>query len=260
MKAIAIPFLAVFLTSTTLLALPCQDEEEFDLAKLEAQFVQQMSGCQMVGLFTTRDPEKKPQRDSYTILKVRKLRDSKWQFLARVEYQKKPITVPLVVDVKWAGDTPVIQVTDMKIPFLGTYTARVVIYRGEYAGTWSGVGYGGQMYGKIVPPQGKGKKKAAAGNWPTWRGADGTCVAAEGSNPPVTWSDDENIKWKVEIPGKGSSSPIIWDDKVYLTTAVETDEEGAAPSARGGRGGRSVVSLVLLRLAQARCMSSWCMP
>lgn len=239
MKSIATPFLAVFLTSTTLLALPCQDEEEFDLARLEAQFAQQMSGCQMVGLFTTRDPEKKPQRDSYTILKVRKLRDSKWQFLARVEYQEKPITVPLVVDVKWAGDTPVIQVTDMKIPFLGTYTARVVIYRGEYAGTWSGVGYGGQMYGKIVPPQGKGKKKAAVGNWPTWRGADGTCVAAEGSNPPVTWSDDENIKWKVEIPGKGSSSPIIWGDKVYVTTAIETDKEGTAPATRGGRGGRS---------------------
>ena len=141
MKQFLIQILVLSLTSASAIALPGQDDES-DPAVLERQFAEQMTGCQMVGLFTMRDSDKAPQRDSYTILKVRKLRDSKWQFLARVEYQEKPITVPLVVDVKWAGDTPVIQVTDMKIPFLGTYTARVVIYRGEYAGTWSGVGYG----------------------------------------------------------------------------------------------------------------------
>jgi len=238
MKQFLIQILVLSLTSASAIALPGQDDES-DPAVLERQFAEQMTGCQMVGLFTMRDSDKAPQRDSYTILKVRKLRDSKWQFLARVEYQEKPITVPLVVDVKWAGDTPVIQVTDMKIPFLGTYTARVVIYRGEYAGTWSGVGYGGQMFGKIVPPQGKGKSGAAAGNWPTWRGTDGTCVAAQGCNPPVKWSDDENIKWKVAVPGKGSSSPIIWGDRIYVTTAIETEAEGQAGSSSGGsrRGG-----------------------
>jgi len=33
---------------------------------------------------------------------------------------------------------------------MGTFTARVVLYRDQYAGTWSGEKSGGQMFGKIV--------------------------------------------------------------------------------------------------------------
>ncbi|HEX6984448.1 MAG TPA: hypothetical protein VF170_03690, partial [Planctomycetaceae bacterium] len=38
--------------------------------------------------------------------------------------------------------------------------------------------------------------------WPRWRGPLATGVAPHG-NPPVTWGEQENVKWKVEIPGKG---------------------------------------------------------
>jgi len=55
------------------------------------------------------------------------------------------------VTIKWAGDTPVIEITDLSLPGMGTYTARVVLYRGQYAGTWSGRGgAGGQLFGKIL--------------------------------------------------------------------------------------------------------------
>lgn len=60
---------------------------------------------------------------------------------------------------------------------------------------------------------------ATAANWPAWRGPYGTGVALEG-NPPITWSEQENIRWKVEIPGKGHSTPIVWGDLVFLTTAI----------------------------------------
>ena len=50
----------------------------------------------------------------------------------------------------WAGDTPVVELTDLTIPGLGTYTARVLFYRDEYAGTWKGKNAGGQMFGRIV--------------------------------------------------------------------------------------------------------------
>jgi outer membrane protein assembly factor BamB len=83
--------------------------------------------------------------------------------------------------------------------------------------------------------------------WPTWRGPAATGTAAKG-NPPVTWSESENIKWKVEIPGKGHSSPVIWADKIFLQTAIDTGQAksaeaqpaqppAAAPGGRGGRGG-----------------------
>ena len=45
-------------------------------------------------------------------------------------------------------------------------------------------------------------------NWPAWRGPLANGVAPQG-DPPTKWSETENIKWKVEIPGVGSSTPII---------------------------------------------------
>jgi hypothetical protein len=40
--------------------------------------------------------------------------------------------------------------TNLSIPRMGSYTARVVLYRGQYAGTWSAKDHGGQIFGKIV--------------------------------------------------------------------------------------------------------------
>lgn len=37
----------------------------------------------------------------------------------------------------------------------------------------------------------------------------------------MKWSADENISWKIDIPGEGWSSPIIWQDHVFLTTTTE---------------------------------------
>ena len=60
-------------------------------------------------------------------------------------------------------------------------------------------------------------------NWPNWRGPNADGVAVKGS-PPVTWSESENIKWKVQLPGKGSSTPVIWGNKIFIETAVPLGE------------------------------------
>ena len=65
-------------------------------------------------------------------------------------------------------------------------------------------------------------------NWPHWRGPLANGVAPRG-NPPVRWSETENVKWKVEIPGRGSSTPIVWGNQVFVLTAVETDLASDAP-------------------------------
>ena len=64
--------------------------------------------------------------------------------------------------------------------------------------------------------------------WPAWRGPQLNGVAPTG-DPPVTWSETENIKWKVKLPGKGSSTPVVWGNKMFIQTAVSTAEETAAP-------------------------------
>ncbi|MDZ7345141.1 MAG: hypothetical protein ONA90_11580, partial [candidate division KSB1 bacterium] len=59
--------------------------------------------------------------------------------------------------------------------------------------------------------------------WPQWRGPRATGVAPYG-NPPAEWSEQKNIRWKIEIPGKGLASPIVWGDQIFILTAIETDK------------------------------------
>ncbi len=61
--------------------------------------------------------------------------------------------------------------------------------------------------------------------WPTWRGPDATGATPKG-NPPVTWSETENVRWKVKLSGQGNSSPIVWGDRIFFQTAIETDKKG----------------------------------
>ena len=66
------------------------------------------------------------------------------------------------------------------------------------------------------------KKPAVASmqNWPQWRGPLGTGVAP-GGNPPVEWSEKQNIRWKTHLPGIGYSTPAIWGNTIFVTTSVE---------------------------------------
>ena len=61
---------------------------------------------------------------------------------------------------------------------------------------------------------------AAAGNWPQWRGPDGSGISNE-KNLPSEWSPTKNIKWKTPIDGRSHSSPIVWGNRIFLTTSIE---------------------------------------
>ena len=63
---------------------------------------------------------------------------------------------------------------------------------------------------------------ALAGNWPQWRGPDGSGISNE-KNLPAEWSPTKNIKWKTPIDGRSHSSPIVWGNRVFITTAVQGD-------------------------------------
>lgn len=59
--------------------------------------------------------------------------------------------------------------------------------------------------------------------WPQWRGPEATGVARN-ADPPVTWSESDNVKWKVEIPGRGHASPVVWDDRLFVLTAIPVEQ------------------------------------
>ena len=57
---------------------------------------------------------------------------------------------------------------------------------------------------------------AVAADWARFRGPTAIGTSDE-AGLPVTWSSQENIAWKAELPGPGGSSPIVVGDRVYLT-------------------------------------------
>ncbi len=61
-------------------------------------------------------------------------------------------------------------------------------------------------------------------DWRWWRGPNSNGKAAEGQSPPVSWSDTENVAWKIPVPGRGHSSPTIVGNKIFLTTADERSQ------------------------------------
>jgi outer membrane protein assembly factor BamB len=74
------------------------------------------------------------------------------------------------------------------------------------------------------------RKESLGQNWPGWRG-DGSGISSE-KDLPLSWSEQEGLKWKIPIAGAGHSSPIVWENRVFLTTAVAED-----PNVESFRGG-----------------------
>jgi hypothetical protein len=119
-----------------------------------------MNRATMVGHFTVTGGGEGNQLDAgggklteerYELGEVKRLESGDWLIQSRIRYGDHDVTIPLTLPIRWAGDTPVICVDDMLIPGLGTFTARVMIYRGHYAGFWTGKDHGGHLFGVIEP-------------------------------------------------------------------------------------------------------------
>jgi len=123
---------------------PSQDELIKKLAK-------DLTGVKLVGRFTvTGKDDMTPKEEEYTITSAMKLDEPDlWLLKARVKYGKTDGTFPIPLEIKWAGDTPVITLTNLEIPGLGTFSSRVVIYEGRYAGTWQHGDVGGHLFGVL---------------------------------------------------------------------------------------------------------------
>lgn len=122
-----------------------------DRGALEKQFAKTMSGAVLVGRFSVDGRDGVPKQERYTISSAKKVSGDRWIITARIRYGGKDETLPIPIALKvmWAGDTPVITLTDLTIPGMGTFTARVLVYRDRYAGMWQHDAVGGEMWGRI---------------------------------------------------------------------------------------------------------------
>ena len=62
-----------------------------------------------------------------------------------------------------------------------------------------------------------------AANWAQWRGPEFAGSATSGSYP-VEWSDDRNLTWKVELPGRGCSTPVVWEEQIFVTAPIDGND------------------------------------
>ncbi|MEZ6063006.1 MAG: PQQ-binding-like beta-propeller repeat protein [Planctomycetaceae bacterium] len=63
-------------------------------------------------------------------------------------------------------------------------------------------------------------------DWPWWRGPNRNGTANPDQDPPLHWSESENVLWSAEVPGRGHGSPIVVGDQVLLATAdLESNQQ-----------------------------------
>ena len=123
--------------------------EPASLTDLERQFTEQMRNVTLRGSFTIDGREGTPREDRYDIDSVEKVGDDLWRFNAGMSCCGVNGTIPMVIPMRFIGDTPVIMMTDTSIPGVGTFTVRLFFYGDRYAGSWQHGKVGGLMSGRI---------------------------------------------------------------------------------------------------------------
>jgi hypothetical protein len=207
---------------------PAWGQADDRTAARDRAFAALLTGAELRGFFTSGEvtPDRPLQEDSYEIRRAAPVGGDFWEIEVRIRYGDNDVTVPLRLKVLWAGDTPVITVTDLPVPGLGVFTSRVLFHGNDYAGTWSAGDHGGQMFGRVL--------RAGAGdgggtvNWPSFRGPSARGIS-EGFATAATWDVEAgtNVRWSTPIAGLAHSAPVVWGDRVYVTSAVRAEEGDA---------------------------------
>ena len=117
----------------------------------EQRLANYLTGAKFVGAFTVdRSGPEKQKEESYTIHKCEKLPEAHmYRLTAKIKYGDTDGEFPMDLKILWSGDTPVITLDQLWIPGLGTFSARVLILNGRYAGTWDHGPVGGHMFGRV---------------------------------------------------------------------------------------------------------------
>lgn len=130
---------------------PAKPAAEFTREELIKKLEETLTGSKLIGSYSVQGREDRaPKPEEYTIVNATKVPEGDvWLIKARIKYGEHDTTIPMPLEIKWAGDTPIITLTNLTIPGLGTFTARVLIYDNRYAGTWQHGKAGGHLFGRI---------------------------------------------------------------------------------------------------------------
>src|SRR6186713_2388276 len=95
-------------------------------AELEQKLQTQLDGARLVGQFSVVGADgaamRPPQVDQYAVSRLERDAGGHWVFNVSMSYGAQQHTLPVPVTIEWAGDTPMITMTEQTIPGLGTFT------------------------------------------------------------------------------------------------------------------------------------------
>jgi hypothetical protein len=122
----------------------------------EARLAAYLTGATFTGQFTVDGEAAPPKPESYTIASCEPLaEENQYRLKVKIKYGDVDGEFPMDLKILWAGSTPVITLDAVWIPKLGTFSARVLIQDGRYAGTWQHDAKGGHLYGTIAAAEAK---------------------------------------------------------------------------------------------------------
>jgi hypothetical protein len=145
---------------------PAVADDAAEQAKREEKFAEALSGSVLVGTFSIDGVKavKSPLPERYELKSVEKTKEGLWTFKARVSFLTKDVTLPITVPVVWAGDTPMVSLSNATLPGFGDQlSAKVIFDNDRYAGTWQHGKFGGHMWGRIERPGDEKPTPATAG-------------------------------------------------------------------------------------------------
>jgi len=119
------------------------------LSDVERRFTERMRNVTLRGSFTVDGREGPAREDRYDIESVEKVGDDLWRFNAGMQCCGVNGVVPMVIPMRFVGDTAMIMMTDTSLPGIGTFTVRLFFYGDRYAGSWQHGKVGGLMSGRI---------------------------------------------------------------------------------------------------------------
>ncbi len=89
------------------------------------------------------------------------------------------------------------------------------------------------LFGSFAPASAEEPKKivglqgidVANDDWPWWRGKARDGIATTEQLPPLNWNANENVLWRIPVPGRGHGSASVVGDNVFLAAADEDSEK-----------------------------------
>jgi hypothetical protein len=153
MKNAAIMTLVAGVFATSLFG--ADGDKKIDRATLEKEFAAKLSGATLKGSFSLDGKDGPNKPDRYQIVSAKKVTGDDWVVTAKMKVGENELDVPVPIKVYWADDTPVMSLTDLTIPGMGTFTSRIMFYGDRYAGTWQHGDVGGHMWGTVEKPAAK---------------------------------------------------------------------------------------------------------